>query len=88
MTSPLDRQVGGTHYTDMLVQPIEVMRAVLSPSEYLGYLKGNIIKYSMRAGHKAGSNDAGKAVHYMEFLAEAVSEGAALFPTPQCKEDR
>lgn len=66
----LDRQVGGNHYKSMPVEPIEVMRAALSPEEYRGYLKGSIIKYSMRAGHKEGTDDGAKARHYMQFLQE------------------
>jgi hypothetical protein len=39
----------------------------------VGFLKGNIIKYSLRAGHKAGSSnqaDADKARHYQQKLKE------------------
>jgi hypothetical protein len=46
------------------------MQAVLTPEEWRGYLKGNIIKYSMRAGRKEGSDDAGKALHYKYKLDE------------------
>ena len=63
-------QVGGHHYTDLKVQPWDVMQAVLTEEEYIGFLKGNVIKYSMRQGRKAGSDDAAKAKHYMEKLAE------------------
>ena len=65
-----DHQVGGTHYKDMPVQPWEVMAAILTPEEFIGYLKGNIIKYSMRAGKKADSDDDGKLQHYMVKLNE------------------
>lgn len=65
-----ERQVGGSHYKDMPMQPWDVMEAVLSTSEFIGYLKGNIIKYSMRAGRKDGSDDAGKAAHYRQKLKE------------------
>lgn len=64
------RQVGGSHYKDMPMQPWDVMQAVLTPEEFRGFLKGNIIKYSMRAGRKDGSDDAGKAQHYRQKLAE------------------
>ena len=57
------QQVGGTHYTDMAVQPWDVMKSVLTPEEFQGYLKGNIIKYSMRNGKKENSDDLGKALH-------------------------
>jgi hypothetical protein len=63
-------QVGGSHYKEMPVQPWTVMQAVLTPEEWRGYLKGNIIKYSMRAGRKEGSDDAGKALHYKSKLDE------------------
>ena len=63
-------QVGGSHYKDMPMQPWEVMEAVLTPEEFRGFLKGNVIKYSMRAGKKEGSDDAGKAQHYKAKLME------------------
>ena len=77
LTHPFDevqtadaRQVGGNHYKDMPIQPWSVMEAILTPEEFCGFLKGNIIKYSLRAGRKDGSDDAGKAVHYMAKLNE------------------
>lgn len=66
-----DYQCGGTHYKDMPMQPWDVMQAVMTPEEFIGFLKGNIIKYSMRAGRKDGSDDAAKARHYRQKLAEA-----------------
>jgi uncharacterized protein YhbP (UPF0306 family) len=63
-------QVSGTHYKDMAVQPWDVMENVLSEEEFIGFLKGNIIKYSMRQGKKEGSDDAGKAKHYLMKLKE------------------
>jgi hypothetical protein len=63
-------QVGGTHYKDMGMQPWEVMEIVLTSEEFEGYLKGNIIKYSMRQGKKEGSDDANKAQHYLMKLKE------------------
>lgn len=65
-----DVQVSGSHYKDMPVQPWAVMESVLTHEEFVGFLKGNIIKYSMRAGRKAGSDDANKARHYMLKLKE------------------
>ena len=63
-------QVSGSHYKDMPIQPWALMEAVLTPEEFQGFLKGNIIKYAMRAGRKDGSDDAGKAKHYMQKLTE------------------
>jgi hypothetical protein len=66
-----NKQVGGNHYKDMPVQPWAVMQAVLTPEEFIGFLKGNVIKYSMRQGKKEGStDDAEKALHYLQKLRE------------------
>jgi hypothetical protein len=64
-----DRQVGGTHYKDMPVQPWEVMEALLTHEEFVGFLKGNVLKYAMRQGRK-DSDDAGKLKHYIQKLNE------------------
>lgn len=69
-TTANDIQVGGQHYKTMPVQPWDVMESVLTPEEFIGFLKGNVIKYSMRAGRKEGSDDANKARHYMMKLNE------------------
>ena len=60
MEDPNIMQVGGTHYVSMAVQPWEVMEAVMTREEFIGFLKGNIIKYSMRQGKKEDSDDVGK----------------------------
>ena len=69
-TAADDIQISGNHYKDMPIQPWHIMEAVLTHEEFVGFLKGNIIKYSLRAGRKDGSDDAGKAKHYMQKLKE------------------
>jgi hypothetical protein len=64
------RQVSGDHYKAMPIQPWSVMESVLTREEFIGYLKGNVVKYAMRAGRKEGSDDAGKAQHYQQKLDE------------------
>lgn len=60
------------HYASMAgLEPIELMQLVLSLPEFVGFLKGNIIKYTMRAGKKQGEaaeKDAAKAKRYTEWL--------------------
>lgn len=73
-TTANDIQVGGQHYKTMPVQPWDVMESVLTREEFIGFLKGNVIKYSMRAGRKEGSDDANKARHYMMKLREVTGE--------------
>lgn len=63
MSEPDNTQVGGQHYKEMGIQPWEVMESVLTHEEFVGYLKGNIVKYGMRQGKK-DSDDANKARHY------------------------
>lgn len=63
-------QVGGNHYKDMPLQPWDVMQAVMTHQEFVGFLKGNIIKYSMRHGTKPDTDDGAKAKHYAQKLAE------------------
>jgi hypothetical protein len=66
-----DVQYGGSHYKEMPVQPWDVMETVLTHAEFIGFLKGNIIKYSMRQGKKGDADlDAQKAKHYMTKLRE------------------
>jgi len=72
-TSADDIQVSGNHYKDMPIQPWHVMESVLTREEFIGFLKGNVIKYSLRAGRKEGSDDAGKARHYMQKLSEVTN---------------
>jgi hypothetical protein len=67
-------QVSGNHYKDLGMQPWHVMESVLTREEFIGYLKGNIIKYGMRQGRKEGSDDAGKALHYKQKLYEFLGE--------------
>lgn len=69
-TSADDVQVSGSHYKDMPIQPWHIMEAVLTPEEFRGFLCGNVIKYSLRAGRKEGTDDTGKAKHYMQKLKE------------------
>jgi hypothetical protein len=68
-----DLQVGGTHYKEMGVQPWDVMGAVMTREEFVGFLKGNIIKYAMRQGRK-DSDDANKCRHYIQKLNEILGD--------------
>lgn len=62
------------HYAAMAgLEPIELMQLVMSREEFIGFLKGNIIKYTMRAGHKQGEaaeKDIAKAKRYKQWLME------------------
>ena len=66
------RQVGGTHYKTMGVQPWEAMETLLTYDEFMGFLKGNMIKYAMRQGLKDPA-DAGKFRHYRQKYLEMLN---------------
>lgn len=74
MSNADSRQVSGDHYKTMTVQPWTVMEALLTREEFVGYLKGNVLKYGMRQGRKEGSDDGGKAEHYMQKLNEVLAK--------------
>lgn len=61
--SPLDVQVGGSHYKDLKIQPVEYIHA-----NNIGYMEGNVIKYVSRWRAKNGIKDLEKAKHYIELL--------------------
>lgn len=64
----LDRQVGGTHYQDMKIQPAEYCFANMTHEEIRGALIWNINKYLWR--NKGLIKDLRKAQHYLEWLIE------------------
>ena len=50
-------------------EAIKCIRAHLNADEFRGFLKGNVLKYIMRAGKKeSASLDVGKAGVYLEWL--------------------
>lgn len=59
-----------SHYTNGGIEFIEVLRAKLSSDEFRGFLKGNVIKYTLRAEHKNGAQDYAKGAKYAQWLAE------------------
>lgn len=63
--SATQTQVGGTHYRDMPIQPIEFIT-----KNKLGYIEGCVIKYICRHRAKNGREDLEKAKHYIEMLIE------------------
>ena len=52
-------------------QVIDIIEKALSPQEYMGYLKGNVLKYRLRAGDKGDLvEDINKAHKYQDWLRE------------------
>jgi len=62
-----------SHYMHGDIETIEIIRAMLTPEEYRGYLKGNILKYRERAPYKGKTDeDYAKAKRYYDWLREVV----------------
>lgn len=63
------------------IATIDYIKAKLTKEEYIGFLKGNILKYISRAGHKLDpgvsaedmiKKDASKADMYLTWLIDAI----------------
>lgn len=60
------------HYTVGGIETIAYIKAKLTPEEFRGYLKGNVLKYASRANHKNNpTQDIDKMVWYAHALQEA-----------------
>lgn len=58
------------HYTQGGIECIEAIKAALTPDEFRGYCKGNIIKYAWRERFKNGDEDLEKLKKYADFALE------------------
>jgi hypothetical protein len=63
VNSPLHYTVGG-------IETIDYLQAKLTHEEFVGYLKGNVLKYMSRANMKNGAEDYKKAQWYINKLNE------------------
>ena len=67
--SALDEQEGGDHYKSRAIQPVQYIHA-----NGIGFLEGNVIKYTTRWRDKGGLSDLRKARHYLDMLIELESK--------------
>jgi len=63
--SAYDKQIGGTHYKKMKIQP---SRFVIENK--LPFPEGNVIKYICRHPYKDGKQDLEKAKHFIDMIIE------------------
>ena len=63
--SSYDKQIGGTHYKKMKIQPSKfvIENKLLFP-------EGNVIKYICRHPYKGGKEDLEKAKHFIDMIIE------------------
>lgn len=65
----ISKQIGGNHYKDFAIQPIEFIHR-----NDLGFEIGNVIKYVCRFKQKMEMQDLEKAKHYIELMIELSEE--------------
>jgi hypothetical protein len=63
--SAYKKQVGGSHYKDMVIQPADFIN-----KNKLLFAEGNAIKYICRHQSKGRLQDIEKAIHYLEMIIE------------------
>jgi hypothetical protein len=63
--SALQEQVGGGHYKELAIQPVEYIH-----KNNLGFIEGCVIKYVTRHKSKNGQQDIYKAIHFLNLLLE------------------
>ena len=61
--SPLNSQIGGSHYKDFAIQPVEFIT-----KNKLSFLEGCVVKRVCRHRSKNGAEDIRKAIHELELL--------------------
>jgi hypothetical protein len=65
LTKATETQIGGNHYHELKIQPIEFIQ-----KNKIGFIEGNIIKYICRYKNKNGKQDLEKIKHYVDLLIE------------------
>jgi len=59
------KQIGGSHYSSMKIQPSEFIN-----KNNLPFAEGSAIKYICRHAAKGKKQDIDKAIHYLEMILE------------------
>jgi hypothetical protein len=62
------------HYKRGSIECIEAIEAALTPEEFRGYCKGNVIKYVWRERMKGGGESLAKAMWYLRRLVGKLEE--------------
>ena len=64
-----------SHYTQGVIECIDAIEASMTPEQFRGAMKANIIKYLWRYGHKNGLEDLKKARFYLERMIASFEKG-------------
>jgi hypothetical protein len=61
----MNDQINPDHYRQGSIECIDAIEAALTPEEFRGYCKGNIIKYTWRERHRGEAISLAKAQWYI-----------------------
>ena len=65
MKNPYNKQIGGTHYKEMKIQPSKFVI-----ENKMLFAEGNVVKYICRHPYKDGKQDLEKAKHFIDMIIE------------------
>lgn len=61
-------------------------QGLISKEEFIGFCRGNVIKYTVRAGHKYDAlSDINKAIDYLEYMKEIFTDNGDN-DSPDCED--
>ena len=66
------------HYLEAVVEPIKVMEKLFTKEELKGFIKGNILKYRLRMGHKDDIQKEMDKIRVYEHWLAKLERGEAL----------
>lgn len=68
-----------THYAGE-IQPIELMQMTMPQEQFIGFLIGNIIKYTMRCGKKDDPEKEKAKIHRYKYWLDLARQGVTINP--------
>lgn len=74
-----------SHYTSSKIECIDAIEASMSREQFIGYLKGQVMKYNWRSDHKGKRvEDTKKAEWYQKKLSAVISDVCGICRKEDC----
>ena len=73
--SIVEDKINPSHYRTDTIECIDAIEAMLTPEEFIGYLRGSIMKYEWRYPNKNGVEDLIKSQWFTNKLIAKLKEG-------------
>lgn len=65
---------GPEHYNKGRIECIEAIKESMTEEAFLGFCKGNVLKYVWRYEHKGGTTDIKKAETYINYMLKVLDK--------------